>query len=94
MPTARRPRPQATPASKTTSRQDEYAALFIERFGEAAWAAERAHQAEEAALYAGCKVQAFLDDPRTEQYGAHDLASLIRCDCAGCVRDRRRPHPF
>jgi len=46
------------------------------------------------ALYAGCKVQAFLDDPITEQNGAYDLASMIRCDCAGCTRDRQQPHPF
>jgi len=46
------------------------------------------------AWYAGCKVQAFLDDPITEQSGAHDLAGMIRCDCAGCVRDRQPPHPF
>ena len=90
MPKAKRPRPQTTPPS----RQDEYAALFIERFGQAAWAQQCAHDAEEAALYTGCKVQAFLDDPITERYGAYDLASMIRCDCAGCVRDRQQPHPF
>ncbi len=82
------------PLTTSMSQQDDYAALFIERFGEAAWAQERARDAEEAALYAGCKVQAFLDDPITEQYGAYDLAIMIRCDCAGCTRDRQQPHPF
>ena len=88
--------PKAKPPRTTTStsRQDGYEALFIERFGEAAWAAEHAGDAAEAALYAGCKVQAFLDDPLTEHYGAHDLASTIRCDCAGCTRDRQQPQPF
>ena len=89
MPKAKRPR-----TTTSTSRQDDYAALFTERFGEAAWAAERTRDAAEAALYAGCKVQAFLDDPLTEHYGAHDLASMIRCDCAGCTRDRQQPRPF
>ncbi len=82
------------PLTTSMSQQDDYAALFIERFGEAAWAQERARGAEEAVLYAGCKVQAFLDDPITEQHGVYDLASMIRCDCAGCTRDREQPHPF
>ena len=82
------------PLTTSPRQQDDYAAPFIERFGEAAWAQERARYAEEAALSAGCKVQAFLDDPLTERYGAYDLASMVRCDCAGCTRDRQQPHPF
>jgi len=37
------------PLTTSPSQQDDYAALFIERFGEAAWAQERARDAEEAA---------------------------------------------
>ncbi len=73
MPAAKRPRRPPTSRQDEHDRHDEYAALFIERFGEAAWAERRAHDAEEAALYQGCKLQAFLDDPLTQQHGAQDL---------------------
>ncbi len=34
-----------------------------------------------------CKVQQFMEDPITKEYGAQDCADLVYCTCPLCTKD-------